>query len=234
MIQNHEPESPPRKGAAARPLLFLLLLGAVIAIRYFHLEQYLDKESLRRLVGSFGVWGPVIYLMVWALAPALLLPGLPITLAGGLLFGPFWGVVYVACGATAGATLAFLVARYLARDWVAAKISGTRAYGLDESVARHGWKVVAFTRLVPIFPYFLVNYAFGLTRIRLFPYAVATFFAMLPLTIAYVYFSSNILDLFQGKISVELILGAVLVVLATLIPVVYKRLKPGAEKSLEI
>ncbi len=229
------PPPTPGKPSIIRPLIFLLMLvGIILAVRYFHLQDYVEKERLRQFIGAYGVWGPIIYLAVWTLAPPLFLPGLPITLAGGLLFGPLWGVIYTIFGATLGATLAFLVARYLAREWVAGKLSGTKLMALDEKVAQKGWKIVAFTRLIPIFPYFLLNYAFGLTRIPLWHYAAATFICMLPMTIAYVYFSSNILDLFHGKISRELIIGAILVALVSLIPLVYKKIKAKRGESLEL
>jgi uncharacterized membrane protein YdjX (TVP38/TMEM64 family) len=212
--------------ARLKPLVFLLLVvGIILAVRLFHLQEYLDKDRLRQWVAGFGAWGPAVYLLIWTLAPPLLLPGLPITLAGGLLFGPFWGVVYTAFGATTGATLAFLSARYLVRDWVRRKIAGTKLQTLEEKVTQYGWRVVAFTRLVTIFPFFLLNYAFGLTGIALRDYVLATFFGMLPVTIAYVYFSANVLDLFQGKLSRELIIGAILLVLITLIPLAYRKIK---------
>ncbi len=222
------------KASRLKPLLFILLLaGIIVTVRVFHLDQYLEKERLRQFVAGYGVWGPIIYLAIWTLAPPLFLPGLPITLAGGVLFGPFWGVVYTIFGATAGATLAFLVARYLARDWVAGKLQGTKLLSLDDKVAKEGWEIVAFTRLIPIFPFFLLNYAFGLTRIPLLPYVLATFFGMLPLTVAYVYFSANVLDLFQGKLSKELIIGIILLALVSMIPFVYKKIKAKRGESLE-
>ena len=217
-----------RKASVIRPLLFLLLIVAVIALQYFHLEQYLDPERLRRFGAEHEVLLPLIFLAVWMVGP-LFMPGLPITLAGGVLFGPIWGVVYTAFGSTLGAGLVFLAARYLARDWVAGKLAGTRLMSLDEKVARHGWKIVAFTRLVPVFSFSLLNYAFGLTRVSFWPYLAATFVCMLPSTIAYVYFSSNILELLNGQISSGLIVGVVLVVAVSLIPVFYKwrRAKSG-------
>jgi len=224
-----------RKVSPLRPLLLILLLaGVILTVRMLHLDQYLEKERLRQFVAGYGVWGPIIYLAIWTLAPPLFLPGLPITLAGGVLFGPVWGVVYTIFGATAGATLAFLVARYLARDWVASKLQGTKLMTLDEKVAREGWEIVAFTRIVPIFPFFLLNFAFGLTRIPLWHYVLATFFGMLPVTIAYVYFSANVLDLFKGKFSKELILGVILLALISLIPFVYKKIKAKRGESVEL
>jgi uncharacterized membrane protein YdjX (TVP38/TMEM64 family) len=223
------------KASPLKPLIFILLLAAVIiTVRVFHLDQYLEKERLRQFVAGYGVWGPVIYLIIWTLAPPLFLPGLPITLAGGVLFGPFWGVVYTIFGATAGATLAFLVARYLAGDWVAAKLQGTKLASLDEKVAKEGWEIVAFTRLIPIFPFFLLNYAFGLTRIPLTHYVLATFFGMLPVTAAYVYFSANVLDLLQGKFSKELLIGVLLLALVSSIPFIYKKIKARKGESVDI
>jgi uncharacterized membrane protein YdjX (TVP38/TMEM64 family) len=228
-------ETPAAKASPLKPLLFILLVALIIiTVRVLHLEQYLEKERLRQFVAGYGAWGPIVYLIIWTLAPPLFLPGLPITLAGGVLFGPFWGVVYVIFGATAGATLAFLVARYLARDWVAAKLQGTRLASLDDKVAREGWEIVAFTRLIPIFPFFLLNYAFGLTRIPLWHYVLATFFGMLPVTAAYVYFSANVLDLFQGKFSKDLLIGVLLLALVSLIPFAYKKIKARKGESLDL
>ena len=227
------PPATAKKNAVIRPLLFLLLIAAVIAVQYLHPEQYLDQERLRQFGASHRVLLPLMYLAVWTVGP-LFLPGLPITLAGGVLFGPFWGVVYVAIGSTLGAALVFLVARYLARDWVAAKLAGTRLVSLDEKVARQGWKIVAFTRLIPVFSFSLLNYAFGLTRISFWPYLAATFVFMLPSTIAYVYFSSNILGFLQGKISSGLIIGVILVVVVSLIPMIYKWRKAQAGEPLDL
>jgi uncharacterized membrane protein YdjX (TVP38/TMEM64 family) len=217
-----------------RPLVFLVFLaGAVWGVRYFELGQYLEKERLRQAIAAFGLWAPLIYLAVWTLAPPLFLPGLPITLAGGILFGPFWGVVYTTIGSSAGAAAAFLVARYLARDWVAAQLAGSRLEHLDDKVAAQGWKIVAFTRLIPIFPYFLLNYAFGLTRVSFLGYYLATLLGMIPMTVAYVYFSANVLDLLQGKMTWQFLLGAALVVIATLAPFLYRKIRgTQAEEDL--
>ena len=222
-----------KKSAIIRPLIFVLLIAAVIAVQYFHPEQYLDKEHLRQFAASYGILLPIMYLVVWTVGP-LFLPGLPIMLAGGVLFGPVWGVVYASLGSALGAGLVFLVSRYLARDWVVEKLAGTRLMSLDDKVAAHGWKIVAFTRLVPVFSYTLLNYAFGLTRISFWPFLASTFVCMLPVTIAFVYFSANILDLLHGHISRELIIGVVLVIAVSLIPVLYKKLKAKAADSLEM
>lgn len=228
-------ESVKTKPSLLRPFLFLIILGAVIFfIRYYNLDMYLEKEHLRQLIAGYGIWGPIIYLLIWTIAPSLFLPGLPLTLAGGVLFGFIPGVIYTSAGSTSGATLAFLIARYLARDWVASKLAGTKAAGLDEKVGRHGWKIVAFTRLIPIFPYNLLNYAFGLTRISLAVYVITSLIFMLPMTTAYIFFSANIVDLFRGKISRELIAGVILIALVTMIPVIYKKIRARRGENMEL
>jgi uncharacterized membrane protein YdjX (TVP38/TMEM64 family) len=153
---------------------------------------------------------------------------------GGILFGPFWGVIYTITGATAGACLAFLVSRYIARDWVASKLKGPRWRRLDEGVERQGWKVVAFTRPIPVFPFNLLNYAFGLTKVRFLDYAVATFVFMLPACIAFIVFSSSLLDVLRGRISPAFIAGLLLIVAVSSIPIFYQRYKEkkGAEDLL--
>jgi len=207
----------------------ILLLGAIaamiLAFRLTGAARYLDQETLRQWIEGYGGLAPFVYMLIYALAPSLLLPGLPITIAGGVLFGPFWGVVYTIIGATIGACIAFLVARYIARDWVERKLRSPRWRRLDEGVEKHGWKVVAFTRLIPLFPFNLLNYAFGLTRIKFLHYAVATFFCMLPACIAFIVFSSSLLDVLKGKISLTFVAGLGLVILVSLIPLLYGRYK---------
>jgi len=161
----------------------------------------------------------------------MLLPGLPLTIVGGILFGPFWGVVYTITSATAGACVAFLISRYIARDWIEKKLKGPRWGQLDEGVEKHGWKIVAFTRLIPLFPFNLLNYAFGLTKITFVHYAVTTFICMLPACIAFIVFSSSLLDLIRGKVSPTFIIGLGLIIIVSLIPFFYNRFKTKTGKS---
>jgi uncharacterized membrane protein YdjX (TVP38/TMEM64 family) len=226
--------APPGKASLTRPLIFILLVvGLSIAVRAFNLQEYFQEDRLRQFLATWGMWGPLVYLLVWTIAPSLFVPGLPLTIAGGILFGPIWGVVYTSFGSTAGACLAFLVARYLARDWVAAKLRGTKLAHLDEKVARQGWKIVALTRLIGL-PYFLLNYAFGLTRVAFWPYTIATFFGMLPWTIAFILVSSNLLALLQGQVSIWLIIGIILVALVSLLPLIIKKIRARRGESEEI
>jgi uncharacterized membrane protein YdjX (TVP38/TMEM64 family) len=138
-------------------------------------------------VADQGVWGPVAFIAGYALATVALVPGSLLTLAAGAVFGLAAGVVYVFAGAVLGATLAFLVARYAARTAVERRISGDpRFERIDAAIARSGRKIVFLLRLSPVVPFNLLNYALGLTRVRLRDYVIASL-GMLPGTFLYVY-----------------------------------------------
>ena len=159
-----------------RIILFLGLLVAVtLAIIY---RDQFDVAALESWVRDAGPVAPLLFMLIYAVAAILFLPGSVLTLAGGALFGPLLGTLYNLTGATLGATLAFLIARYLASDWVADKTGG-RIKHLINGVEGEGWRFVAFVRLVPLFPFNLLNYALGLTRLRLLHYILATYVFML-------------------------------------------------------
>jgi uncharacterized membrane protein YdjX (TVP38/TMEM64 family) len=213
-------------GAMGSKIKFFLLISFIIAgivsIKLSGLDQYLDQDRLREWISSYGVWGPIVYIIFYSIAPSLMLPGVPITVAGGVLFGPIGGTIYTSIGATIGASIAFLISRYLGRDWVDAMLKD-RWKELDAEVDRQGWKIVAFTRLIPLFPFNMLNYAFGLTRIRFSHYVLASFIFMLPGIVAYIVFSSSLLGLFRGNVSREFVIGLILVVIVSAIPIIYKR-----------
>ncbi len=214
-----------KSSSLKRFILLSIIIIAIFAIRYADLTRYLDQNTLKELIKGYGILAPLIYMSIYTIAPALFLPGLPITIVGGILFGPFWGVIYTITSATAGACLAFLISRYIARDWIEKKLRSPRWRKLDDGVEKHGWKIVAFTRLIPLFPFNLLNYAFGLTKIKFSHYAITTFICMLPACIAFIVFSSSLLDLVKGKVSRNFMLGLVLIVLVSMIPVLYNRYK---------
>jgi uncharacterized membrane protein YdjX (TVP38/TMEM64 family) len=159
----------------------LLAIGVTGALIY---RNRLDAAMLIAWVDAAGPAGPLILIAIYAAATVLFLPGSPITLAGGALFGPIWGALFCLTGATLGAALAFLIARYLAGDWVQSHTKGLLER-LVRGVEAEGWRFVAFVRLVPLFPFNLVNYAFGLTRISFLSYLLATLVFMVPGALAY-------------------------------------------------
>jgi uncharacterized membrane protein YdjX (TVP38/TMEM64 family) len=168
----------------ARAALLAVLIAAIV-VALVHSDA-LNAAALEAWVQRAGIWGPAIFMAVYAVATVLFLPGAVLTLAGGALFGPVLGTLYSLTSATLGATLAFAIARYLASGWVARKTGGWAGQVID-GVEREGWRFVAFVRLVPLLPFNLLNYALGLTRIRPFHYVVASYVFMLPGALAYSY-----------------------------------------------
>jgi uncharacterized membrane protein YdjX (TVP38/TMEM64 family)/rhodanese-related sulfurtransferase len=140
--------------------------------------------TLDAWLGSLGLWAPIGYMLLFAIATVAFFPGAIFSVAGGALFGPIWGSLWNLLGATLGATLAFLVARYIVGDWVERKAGGLLKR-LIEGVDAEGWRFVAFVRLVPLFPFNLSNYVLGLTRIPLHQYVIATLVCMMPGAVAY-------------------------------------------------
>jgi len=197
-----------------------VIIFIVTLIKLTGLNEYLDKEKLHMWIKGFGAWGPLVYILVYSITPILFLPGLPVTIAAGLAFGPIYGTLFAIVGATIGACLAFLVARYFARSQVESLLQG-RLNKIDEGVEKKGWIFVAITRLIPIFPFNLLNYAFGLTKIKFSHYAITSFICMLPATAAYVVLSSSLLDLLKGRVSPELIFGVALIATVSAIPIIY-------------
>lgn len=164
-------------------LLLLLSVAAAIAWAAFNRDR-LGFEALDAWLSGLGLLAPFAYLGLYAVGTIAFLPGTLFALAGGALFGPVWGSLLNLVGATIGASLAFLIARYLAGDWVAARTGG-RLQRMIGGVEAEDWRFVAFVRLVPLFPFNLTNYALGLTRIKFVPYVVTSLICMAPGAIAY-------------------------------------------------
>lgn len=166
------------------------LAGVVIySNRSVPLQRLLERAL--DWVGALGVRGQVLFVLIYIVATVLLIPGSALGLGAGALFGVVRGSVLVSLASTLGATCAFLLGRYLARDWVARRIERRTLFAaIDRAVAGEGWKIVLLTRLSPVFPFTLLNYAFGLTRVSLRDYVLASWVGMMPGTVMYVYLGS--------------------------------------------
>jgi len=152
-------------------------------------------QALLAWVQDLGVWGPIAFIAIYNLATVMFVPGSLLTLGGGILFGVGWGSLYVFVAASTGATIAFLIGRYLSRDWVARRLAGNAKFtAIAQAVTREGFKIVLLTRLSPIFPFNLLNYALGITQVSLKDYILG-FVGMIPGTIMYVYIGSLLGDL---------------------------------------
>jgi uncharacterized membrane protein YdjX (TVP38/TMEM64 family) len=179
-----DPEARSPSRAALRAGLLLLLLALLGAVMLTGGGQLLDEARAR--VDSWGVWAPVAFAVLYALAVAALAPGAVLTASAGALFGVMTGTVTVLVGATGGAALSFALARWLGRPAVARWTGEGRLARLDALLSRRGFTAVLLLRLVPLFPFALVNYATGVMSVRFLPYLTATAIGIVPGTVAYV------------------------------------------------
>jgi uncharacterized membrane protein YdjX (TVP38/TMEM64 family) len=169
-------------------LLSSTIIFVIIIAKLLNIQSLLQQSLI--WVESLGFWGPAAFIAIYNLATILFIPGSILTLGGGVLFGAFWGSLYVFIAATFGATFAFLIGRYISRDWVSQKIDKYPKFkAIDSAVAQEGLKIVFLTRLSPVFPFNLLNYAFGVTQVSLKDYILGSI-GMIPGTVMYVYIGS--------------------------------------------
>jgi uncharacterized membrane protein YdjX (TVP38/TMEM64 family) len=184
--------------ASSRAAVFLrpktlLIVGAIIAVFYgaHRIGAGPWLTDVLDWIRGLGALAPVMFIAIYIAACVAFLPGSILTIGAGVIFGVVRGSIYVSIAATLGATAAFLVGRYLARDWISKKLEGNPKFrAIDEAVGKEGWKIVILTRLSPVFPFNLLNYAYGLTRVTIRDYFFASWAGMIPGTILYVYIGS--------------------------------------------
>lgn len=169
-------------------VLAALVLGGVLLARHLGAGELLSGDGLsrvRRWVEGWGALGPLAFIAGYVLGVLAFVPGLAMTVLAGVVFGPLWGTLYASIASTLGACLAFVIARYAARDLVARWVMTSPALArLDRATNRHGFRLVMITRLVPIFPFNLQNYAYGVTGIGFAAYTLTSWLCMLPATVA--------------------------------------------------
>lgn len=177
-----------------RALLLLLLIGAGLAAYFLWIRERLP--DFVEWVRAQGFAGALVFMGGYALATVLMIPGALITMLAGLIYGPWLGLAVVSPASVLGASLAFLLGRFVFRGAVERKMAGSRRFrALQTAMEREGFKILVLVRLSPIFPYSLVNYAFGVTRLPLGQYALGSWIGMLAGTFLYVYLGSTVGDL---------------------------------------
>lgn len=174
----------------------IVVLAIVGGLVFLPVQQWI--QSLLEWTRGLGILGYLVVMALYVTACVLFIPGSFVTLAASFLFGLVAGSITVSVGSTLGASAAFLVGRYMARDKIEGKLEGNAKFkAIDEAVGRQGFKMVLLTRLSPIFPFNLPNYAFGLTHVRFGAYVLASWIGMMPGTVLYVYLGSTAKDLTQ-------------------------------------
>ena len=176
-------------------LIKILITVGIVAVVYLVLRYYGVTDDIRlenvpkikAWVASFGRIAPLVYIGLYLVSTVFFLPGTPVTVLAGFVFGPLWGILYASAASIISVSMAFLIARYVARDLVEGWVKDNAQFRkIDEQVEEQGWRILMFTRLVPIFPFNLQNYAYGLTSIRFSTYVVVSAIFMLPGTAVFV------------------------------------------------
>ena len=213
-------------------LIALCIAAAIVAIRVFGFDQLLSLETFRQyrdqlleFTAQHYIPTVAVFILVYIIAVALSIPGATIlTLTAGFLFG-FFGVIYVNIGASTGAVLAFLAARYLIGDWVQ-KRYGEKLASFNREIADNGYNYLLTLRFIPLFPFFLINIFAGLTRVPLATFAWTTMVGILPGSFVYIYTGRQLgmIDKPGDILSWQIILAFVLLGLLALSPVLIKKI----------
>lgn len=212
-------------------LLLSLLLIAGIATALFNRDLF-DINTIKESLDKLGIYAPIIFIGLYVIGTLFFFPGSLLTLAGGALFGPWLGTLYNLTGATLGATLAFMLSRYIGSEWVQQKASGILQKLLD-GVEAEGWRFIAFVRLVPLFPFNILNYALGLTRIKLIPYMLTTWICMIPGGFAYTWLGHAGSEAASGSENTvqNILIAIALLAIVIYIPRVLKKNKSTNDES---
>jgi len=223
------PGETPRKGLGKAIVFALFLAAMIVLFRFTSVREYISPDYLQSLVNSFGPWGPLVFVLLYAGGICLFLPATLFTGLGALLFGTFHGFLYNELGAMLGASLAFFIGRYLGRDFAAGLI-GDRLKQYDDRIAANGFSTVLYLRLI-FFPFTPLNFGMGLTRVTFKEYFFGTLFGILAggfvltfffATLAEVWRSGDWRQLVSWKAAFSLVLFAG----SFFIPTLIRKFKP--------
>lgn len=216
-----------------RPLIkgiFLLtfIAAAVAAVRFTPILSYLTPDELGRFLDMSGIWGPAVFILVYAAGVCLFIPGTLLTTLGGALFGVWQGFLYVWIGAMLGASAAFWIGRTLGRD-LAASLVGDRLGKYDEAIERNGFATVLYLRLI-YFPFTPMNFGMGLTRVRFWDYFFGTALGIVVGVFIFTFFVGTVRDVWRsgdwsGLLSGKVLFSVALFVFSFFIPRIIKRIK---------
>jgi uncharacterized membrane protein YdjX (TVP38/TMEM64 family) len=221
------------KSSVGKVIAAVLIVGAIASFFFFDLGRYLSLDALKQNRDQLLTFteanyaaSVALFILTYVVVTGLSLPGAVIlTLAGGFLFGGVFGTVFVNLGATTGATLAFLAARYLLRDWVEQKF-GKWIGPVQQGFAKNAFSYLMTLRLIPLFPFFAVNLVSGLTRVSVGTYVAATAIGIIPGSFVYAYAGRQLgtINSLREIASPNVISAFVLLGLLALMPILYKKL----------
>ena len=193
-------------------LFVLLILVLVLGAWYFNVYNLLKIENLRNSVSGQFAW--LIYILIYLLVILLLVPSTPIIIAGGILFGTFWALVYIVIASIIGDTITFFISRILGRDYMQKILKTEKLENYDKKIKENGFLSLFILRIIPIMPDSVLNYGFGLTDISFKDYFIATAIGVIPVAFVLAYFGDSIAGLSMINIVISAVLfGALLFVI---------------------
>jgi uncharacterized membrane protein YdjX (TVP38/TMEM64 family) len=177
-------------------VLILFIVGAIVVVRFTPIKDSLNPEQVNALLERVGIWAPVVFILFYAVGACLFVPGTLLTAIGAAVFGPYRGFIYVWLGAMLGAAAAFLIGRYLGRDF-ASSLIGPRLRKYDEAIEKNGFAAVLYLRLV-YFPFTPMNFGMGLTKVRFGDYLLGTGLGILVGTFIFTFFIGTLSQVWAG------------------------------------
>lgn len=198
--------------------IIALLVGGSVWLLVEHSQWFTDPALVKSQVVQWGAWGPIVYMLLYAVGPSFLVPGAVMTIAGGLAFGTAWGSVYSLIGGDIGAVVAFAAGRFLGKSFVE-RIVGERFQSMMRRIAKHGFQIILYLRFVPVIPYNALNLLAGASPITFNDYFWATMIGMIPGTILYAFLG----DALWHPLSPRFFLALLLIAASVACGEVYRR-----------
>ncbi len=216
-------------------VLLCMVLAVAAVFKWTNIGAYFTRDNIEATLSDMGPWAPLGFVVIYAVSTVLGVPGTILTIIGGVVFGAYVGTILIVIGATIGASGAFFVARFLARDFITEMFGKTRWFGkLDKGVEDQGLYFILFIRLVPIFPFNGINFASGLTRIRFRDYFIATAIGIIPASFVFANAASKAaMAASGGTIGFGFYLSFALLGVLALTPTIYKSIKARKKKGYE-
>jgi uncharacterized membrane protein YdjX (TVP38/TMEM64 family) len=221
-----------KKAAIKAFILLAFIILAVLTVRFTSLREFFTKEALGHFLKASGFWAPLLFILFYGAGICLFVPGTLLTGLGAAIFGGYWGFLYVWIGAMLGASAAFWIGRTLGREF-AAFLIGDRLKRYDDAIERNGFATVLYLRLV-YFPFTMMNFGMGLTRVRFWDYFLGTALGIIIGTFIFTFFIGTLRDVLRGGdwgqlFSVKVFFSVILFVFSLFIPKIIKKLRRGKE-----
>jgi uncharacterized membrane protein YdjX (TVP38/TMEM64 family) len=221
-----EEQEKKRKISLRTIITLAIIVAVVLVVLLTPLRQYLSIDSLKAFVENAreSPWAPLIYIGLYIIAVIFAVPGFALTIVAGPIFGLWWGTLYVVIASNIGTQITFFISRYAGRDFIARIIKHESFLDkVSKKFEKNDFLVMLYIRLIPLFPFNVINYLCGLTPVRYKSYTIATFVGMLPGTFVYVYLSTSAVNIRENPLGI--IVPIILVVLLTVGAIIIKKKK---------